>query len=58
MSQLTQEQKRVKLAEWAGWSSIHEAASLSIPYHWGGNPHGQREVLPDYFRSLDGVHLL
>lgn len=53
MSKLTQEEKRVKLAEWAGWA-VHDALTM-----FGRHRDGVHSAtIPDYFNSLDDVHLL
>jgi hypothetical protein len=68
---LTQEGKRVKLAEYFGWKfySIHlndesisdeefQEYKESATYCWyrPGNHPWQLEVLPDYFGNLDIIH--
>lgn len=58
MSQLTQEEKRVKLAEWAGWVCDGPWGNFwRAPDAWGV----KEKVFsapPDYFNSLDACHIL
>ncbi len=48
---LTQEEKRIKIAESCGWHK-----SRMVPGWWGHQHHLTTERLPDYLNSLDAMH--
>ncbi len=58
---MTQEQKRIKLAEFAGWKCASHVAEVDKPFalmcwHRPGNNEWQTEKLPDYFNDLNAMH--
>ena len=60
---LTQEQKRIKLAEAAGWKCASHVAEFDKPFalmcwYRPGNAEWQTEEPPDYFNDLNAVHEL
>ena len=60
MSQLTQEEKRIKLAEWAGWLKMVRMGKEVLYSPEGGHVllSDAHNHIPDYFNSLDDAHLL
>jgi hypothetical protein len=60
---MTQEEKRIKLAEAAGWKCAEHVAEFDKPFalmcwHRPGNAEWQTEEPPDYFTDLNAVHEL
>jgi hypothetical protein len=60
---MTQEQKRIKLAEAGGWKCAEHVAEFDKPFalmcwHRPGNAEWQTEEPPDYFNDLNAVHEL
>jgi hypothetical protein len=60
MSQLTQEEKRIKLAEWAGWKRLVRMGKEVLYSPEGGHVllSDAHHHIPDYFNSLDECHIL
>jgi len=62
---MTQEQKRIKLAEAGGWTNIREQdydhgySGDDVRQYWMGTPPDDLPTqLPDYFNDLNAVHEL
>lgn len=64
MSQLTEqtdEQKRIRIAEFCGWKRELVPPSNNNPcgefqHTWWYSPDGKHSRLPDYLNSLDAIH--
>jgi len=59
---MTQEQKRIKLAEADGWvrgqANVNHDYSPAAGFWLGGKFHVGNNALPDYFNDLNAVHKL
>jgi hypothetical protein len=55
---MTDDQKRIRIAEFCGWTDIRETGGLLVPQQLTGciPNDSQRLPIPDYLNSLDAMH--